>query len=107
MKIILSLFALFAIATAQEHEACAICRQNVDVLMNALNSEEAIAWQIQTLTEDGCSVAEDPAGCAAGVETWWALMAAEVYTHRTSEGICHGLDPHCHLPHPLAKPINP
>merc|ERR1712018_980750 len=61
--------------------------------MNALNSEEGIAWQIQTLVEDLCSLAEDPAGCAESVETWWALMSSAVYTHRTSAAICHGLDP--------------
>ena len=69
MKTILSIFALVAIAAAQEPEACAVCRQGVGALMEALNTEEALEWQQQTLIEDGCSLAEDPAGCAAGVET--------------------------------------
>ena len=70
MKIILSIFALVAIATAQEPEACAVCRQGTGALMAALGTEEALEWQQQTLIEEGCSLAEDPAGCAAGVETW-------------------------------------
>lgn len=105
MKSILAFFTLVVVITsAQEPENCAVCRDNMDVLMNALNSEEGIAWQIQTLVEDLCSLGEDPAGCAESVETWWALMSSAVYTHRTSAAICHGLDPECHRPHPRVNP---
>merc|ERR1712122_301069 len=88
MKTLLALLPLFALALAQEPEACAVCRKGVDVLMKELNSKDSLAMQEQLLIEEGCKKAEDPEGCAEAVKTWWARMAKAVYTDKTSAALC-------------------
>merc|ERR1711976_727282 len=95
MKTILALLPLFALAFAQEPEACAVCRKGVDVLMKELNSKDSLAMQEQLLIEEGCKKAEDPEGCAEAVKTWWARMAKAVYTDKTSAALCKVLEPGC------------
>ena len=49
---------LFIIGSLQEH----------------LPSDESLAHQTEVLVEQGCPMAEDPAGCEAGLNTWWAAI---------------------------------
>ena len=66
-------------------------------------SEESVAEQIQYIIDVGCPNLDDPAGCAVGVETWWARMAAAVYTDSSAAWTCNALESSCELPSFIQK----
>ena len=52
---------------------------------------DGIKKEIEILDKKVCPDTEDPAGCKAGVETWWPYIAPIIFNTEAAKYVCAGL----------------
>ena len=88
MKFILGLFALVAIASADD---CADCTAVVSTLGVYLTSDESISAQVDILLSEVCPTAPNPEECVEGLPAFWtrvAMVLWEGYYNPSAEWMC-------------------
>ena len=92
MKSLIALFAIFAMAAAQDN--CQLCGEGVAKLGAYLQTEGEIAAVEQGLVDLVCTTLpeENIDGCATAVYTWWPQISKALFEYEgTAAAICVGI----------------
>ena len=76
MKLIVSIFAFLAIASA---DPCSDCTAVVNTLANILTDEESITIQVENLVMYVCPEADDVDTCMADLPDFWHKIALKLW----------------------------
>ena len=92
MKSFIALFAIFAMAAAQDN--CQLCGEGVAKLGAYLQTEGEIAAVEQGLVDLVCTTLDEENidGCATAVYTWWPQISQALFEYEgTAAAICVGI----------------
>ena len=105
MKSFIALFAIFAMASAQDN--CQLCGEGVEKLGAYLQTDQEIAAVEQGLVDLVCTtLPEDQIDmCATGVYTWWPSVTKALFEYDgTVAAICVGIGA-CKKTNPLIRQV--
>merc|ERR1711951_139835 len=85
MKFFLAIFAVLAVANAQE--SCDLCKMGVDALGQYLMTEAEIAAVEEGLVDLVCSTLDEEQiqTCAEGVYTWWPSVTEALFAYEGTD----------------------